>query len=198
MIFLTIRKVEKLTVKLQKCKCDLEFIRLCIIYKLTPTFVKISLWKERLKRTNNYKSFQHFCLQKEYKHRFKDSLKHEKEFRKLLNNLESSLNHDFNQLQKYLYERFKLVKEKTVITHEKKLKTLNKGPVGQDYQHLKTKLIHNMSSYSLSPAEERILCRGWEFCIENKLTNFIELKIDIELNNKKLEPHCHPIFFKDM
>ncbi|CAF5029396.1 unnamed protein product, partial [Rotaria sp. Silwood1] len=110
-----------------------------------------------------------------------------------------SLNHhDFNQLQKYLYERSKLFKDKTVITHEKKLKTLHKGPIGQDYQCLKTKLIHNMSSYSLSPAEERILCRGWEFCIENKLTNFIEFKTDIELNVKKLEPHCHPNTFKDI
>ena len=28
--FLTIRKVEKLSLKIQKCKCDLEFIRLRI------------------------------------------------------------------------------------------------------------------------------------------------------------------------
>ncbi|CAF4969727.1 unnamed protein product, partial [Rotaria sp. Silwood1] len=101
---------------------------------------------------------------KEYKHRFKDSLKYEKELNELLKYFEYSLNHhDFNRLQKYLYERSKLFKDKTVITHEKKLKTLHKGPIGQDYQCLKTKLIHNMSSYSLSPAEERILCRGWEF-----------------------------------
>ena len=56
--FLTIRKAEELFIKLQKSKCDLEFIRLCIIYKLTPTFVKISLWKKRIKASNEYKSFQ--------------------------------------------------------------------------------------------------------------------------------------------
>lgn len=35
-IFITFRKVEKLPIKLQKCKCDLDFIRLFIIYNLTP------------------------------------------------------------------------------------------------------------------------------------------------------------------
>ncbi|CAF3418116.1 unnamed protein product [Rotaria sp. Silwood2] len=99
--------------------------------------------------------------------------------------------HDFDQLQKYLYERSKKTKENTVNKHDKKLRILNKGPVGQDYESLKTKLIHNISSYTLSPAEERILCRGWEFCIENKLNNFIDFKTDIELNMKKIEHICH-------
>ena len=73
------------------------------------------------------------------------------------------------------------MKEKTIRTHEKKLKKLNNGPLDQDYESLKTKLVHNISSYTLSPAVERILCRGWEFCVENKLTNFTEFKTDIEL-----------------
>ena len=45
------------------------------------------------------------------------------------------------------------------MAHDKKLEKLNKGPVSQDYESLKTKLIHNISSYNLTPAEVRILCR---------------------------------------
>ncbi|CAF4294003.1 unnamed protein product [Rotaria socialis] len=82
-------------------------------------------------------------------------------------------------------------KERTVTTHGKKLRILNKEPAGQDYQSLKTKRIHNISSYVLTPAEERISCRGWEFCIENKINNFIEFKTNIELNMKKIEHSCH-------
>ena len=78
------------------------------------------------------------------------------------------------------------------MTHHKKLEKLNKGPVGQDYKSLKTELIHNKSSYNLTPVEERILCRGWNFSIENKLTNFINFKTDVELNIKNVEPLHHP------
>ncbi|CAF3105838.1 unnamed protein product [Rotaria socialis] len=189
---LTIRKAEKLSIKVQKCKCDLEFIRLCTIYKLTPSFVKISLWKKRLKTSNEYKSLQQYCLQQEYKNRFKDCLKHEKELKTLIDKLKLIMNsHDIDQLQKYLYEISKKTKEKTVTTHYKKLRILNKGPVGQDYLSLETKRVHNISSYVLTTAEERILCRGWEFCIENKVNNFIDFKTDIELNMKKIEQSCH-------
>jgi len=83
-IFLTIRKLEKLSIKCQKCKCDTEFLRLCMIYRLTPSFVQINLWKKRIKSTQEYSNFQHFCLKKEYNDRYKDSIKHEKEINKLL------------------------------------------------------------------------------------------------------------------
>ena len=75
--FLTIRKVKNLSIKLQKRKYDLEFTRICIIYQLTPTFVKITLRKKKIKTTSEYRLFQQSCLQ-EYKNRFKDSVKYEK------------------------------------------------------------------------------------------------------------------------
>ena len=63
---------------------------------------------------------------------------------------------------------------------------------------MKSKIVHNFSSYKLSEAEERLLCRGWEFCIENRITNFCELKTDIELNTSKLEQYCHLSVFRSM
>ena len=53
----------------------------------------------------------------------------------------------------------------------------------------------NISSYTLTDAEERLLCRGWEFCIENRLSNFLNFKTDIEQNALLLEPICHPAVF---
>ena len=79
--------------------------------------------------------------------------------------------------------------------HQKKLEQLNKGPVGQDFLALKSKVVHNISSYVLADAEERLLCRGWEFCIENRLSNFLNFKTDIEQNALLLEPICHPTVF---
>ncbi len=60
---------------------------------------------------------------------------------------------------------------------------------------MKLKLIHNISSYNLSEVEERLLCRGWDFCIENKITNFLDFETDLELNAIKLQSHCHESVF---
>jgi hypothetical protein len=195
-LFSTIRKVEKLSIKYQKCKCDLEFLRFCMIYRLTPTFVQINLWKKRIKSTQEYSNFQHFCLKKEYDDRYKDSIKHEKEINELLEHLKLKMSYaDFQLLQNFLHDKSKKEKDKFINAHHIKLVKLNNGPIGQDYQQLKTKLVHNISSYNLSPAEERLLCRGWNFCIENKVLNFIDFKTDMELNAFKLQADCHPNVF---
>ena len=102
---------------------------------------------------------------------------------------------DYILLQKHLYERSRKVQEKVTNILQKKLEKLNNGKIGQDYYSLREKLIHNISSYTLSPTEERLLCRGWDFCMENKITNFIEFKTDMELNAFKLQTHCHPSTF---
>ncbi|CAM4847911.1 unnamed protein product [Rotaria magnacalcarata] len=54
--------------------------------------------------------------------------------------------------------------------HQRKLEKLNGGPIGQNYEEMKSKTVHNVSSYTLSSTEERLLRRGWDFCIENKLS----------------------------
>ncbi len=72
-----------------------------------------------MKTSNEYKFFQYFCLQEEYKNRFKDSVKYEKALKDLMDNLLSILSsYDFNQLQKYSYDRSKPVKEKTIVILE--------------------------------------------------------------------------------
>ncbi|CAF5034961.1 unnamed protein product, partial [Rotaria sp. Silwood1] len=173
--------------------------KFCIIYRLTPTFVQINLWKKRIKCTNEYSSFQHFCLKKEYDDRFKDSVKLEKEINTLLNHLKSIMTYsDFESLKKFLYDRCTKKKDKFTAVHQDKLIRLNHGPIGQDYQQLRTKLVHNISSYNLTPEEERLLCRGWNFCIENKITNFIDFKTDMELNAYKIQNSCHANVFSTL
>ncbi|CAF1179846.1 unnamed protein product [Adineta steineri] len=80
--------------------------------------------------------------------------------------------------------------------HKDKLERLNRGPIGQNYEEMKSKLIHNISSYTLSVAEERLLCRGWDFCIENKINKFLDFETDLELNTMKLQAHCHNSIFR--
>ena len=128
---MTFRKLEKTFLKLQKNKCDLEFLRICIIYKLTPSFIRINLWKKQHKNSSEYKNFQLFCLMKEYKQKQKEINNSEKEIKLFMNSLEKRFRTiDLKRTQQYLQERTKKKLEETVKIHEKKLKELNEGPVG--------------------------------------------------------------------
>ena len=61
---------------------------------------------------------------------------------------------------------------------------------------MSSKIVHNLSSHILSESEERLLCRGWEFCIEQRIINLLEFKTDIEMNARKIEQNCHSTIFR--
>ena len=84
-IFLIIRRTERLTIKYQKIKCDVEFLRLCLIYNLIPKFIRFKLWKPELKTHSHYQQYQRHCILTEYKTCNKDSLKLKKEIESLMN-----------------------------------------------------------------------------------------------------------------
>ena len=77
--------------ELQKVKCDVEFLRYCLIYNLMPNFVNIGLWKPGLKTSEQYKSFQRNCLIREFECRQKQSRQLEKQVSSILTELEKHL-----------------------------------------------------------------------------------------------------------
>ena len=62
--------------------------------------------------------------------------------------------------------------------------------------NISSKIVHNLSSHILSESEERLLCRGWEFYIEQSIINLLEFKTDIEINARKIEQNCHSTIFR--
>ena len=44
------------------------------------------------------------------------------------------------------------------------------------------KLVYNLSSKELSPAQTTLLSRGWKFCIEQRIINPLNLQTEIEHN----------------
>ena len=65
--FLSVRQLERLTQKYEKSKCDIEYLRLCLIYNVTPKFVRFKLWKNKMKSDEAYRHFQRHCIQTEYR-----------------------------------------------------------------------------------------------------------------------------------
>jgi hypothetical protein len=198
-IFLTIRLTERLTARYQKSKCDIEYLRLCLIYNLTPKFIRFKLWKNELKSEKQYQQFQRQCILTEYKNRNRDSIKIKNEIDSILSTLKKKLKLiDYQHLLQFLHERAKYVNKVTTETHKKKIKLINHGITGQDYESMKDKILHNMSSHKLTLSEERLLCRGMNFCIESKLNNYLEFQTDVELNMSKIENLCHPTAFRSL
>jgi hypothetical protein len=196
-ILVSIRYCERLTEKLQKAKCDVEFLRCCLIYNLMPNFINIRLWKPGIKKSEQFKSFQRNCLIREFECRQKQARKLEKLVSSSLIELEKHLSSiDYVNVKRFCYDSASRVHTKVMQTHQKKLYELNRGPIGQNFEEMKLKLIHNISSYTLSQVEERLLCRGWDFCVENKITNFLDFETDLELNVMKLQSQCHSSVFR--
>ncbi|CAF3800158.1 unnamed protein product [Rotaria sp. Silwood1] len=109
-----IRNYEKLFIKLLKIKCDGEFVRICLIYNLTPKFVKYKLWNKAYMKKKIYKQHQRHYLQFEYHNKFKQVNKLEAENKKLLLTINNKINAFEQKLLKQHFDRLKQ-KEETKI-----------------------------------------------------------------------------------
>jgi hypothetical protein len=157
-----IRRCEKLTKKLQKNKCDLEFLRCCLIYNLIPKFVRFKVPIPINKSKQQLFNFQRNCLQQEFNEHYKRCCKLEKEIEPIFNDLERKLStNDYLRIKKFMYDIAKIEHSRIIKIHKRKLEKLNNGPIGQQYDKMLTKIVHNHSSHELTPAQERLLARGW-------------------------------------
>ena len=56
------RHVERLTIKLAKAQCDVEFLRTCLIYGLTPKLIRFKLANKHLASSPKAKNFNVNCF----------------------------------------------------------------------------------------------------------------------------------------
>ncbi|CAF3570708.1 unnamed protein product [Rotaria socialis] len=146
-----------------------------------------------------YKELQRDCLLREYESRQKQARQLEKSLSSLTCCLEKDLSTiDYLNLKKFYYDVACRIHSNVMPVHQRKLEKLNGGPIGQNYEEMKSKTVHNVSSYTLSSTEERLLCRGWDFCIENKVIDFLEFGTDVELNSLRIESSCHNSVFRSI
>ena len=195
--FLILRRAEQLTKKIQKSKCDLEFLRTCLIYNLTPRFVQIRSLNRPFISEQQKSNFKRQCLQQEYNIHYKSIHRLERNLRTAMKGLETTLSQvDYFSISRFLHNTATRIRDQTMFKHHKKLKVLNHGSVGQRLSDTQPKLIHNISSYILTDSEERLLNRGWEFSLENRITKFLEFKTDIEENTIKIQPNCRTSIYQ--
>ena len=121
-IFTSIRRCETLTKKLQKAKCDTEFLRCCLVHNLTPKFIDIRLWKPSVTSTQKYKEFQRTCLLHEFESRKKQVRQLEKQLCAISCCLEKDLSSiDYVNVKKFLHDAACRVHKRVLSVHQKKV-----------------------------------------------------------------------------
>ena len=64
--------MERSTIKLARVQCDVEFLRMCLIYGLTGKFIRFKLANKHLASSSKVKKFQGELLSIEYSEKFKN------------------------------------------------------------------------------------------------------------------------------
>ncbi|CAF4195564.1 unnamed protein product, partial [Rotaria sordida] len=130
---------------------------------------------------NIYYQHQRKYLQLEYYQKSKNSLKQQLEVEALIKSLKNKINSMEYELLNKHFEKLKQNKRTEIrLAHKIKIEKLSKGDVKLDIINPK-KVVHNISSRSLTEDEESILAKGLQFCIETKIKNPIEFKTEIEM-----------------
>jgi hypothetical protein len=190
-----IRQYEKQFLKLLKAQCDTEFLRISLLYNLTPKFVRYRLWNKKYVHNRIHKLHQRHYLQLEYHNKCKQTYQLHQQIETMLPIIDNKLNPFERKLLKDHFNKIKEKQQKKIkITHAKKIFNLSNGNV--ILQEIDTKkVIQNVSSRELSNEEETILSKGLEFCIETKIKDTLQFKTEIEMMAHTIlkqldEPQC--------
>ena len=170
-----VKGYEKLFLKLIKAKCDSEFIGNCLLYNLTPKFVKFKLWNKAYMKKKIYQQHRRHYLQIEYHNKCKQIFKLQNENQKLLKIINDKINPFERQLLKEHFDRLKHKETRIKTIHRNKIKYLSKGNVKLEQIDIK-KVVQNISSRQLCDEEESIRSKGLEFYIETKIKDTTEFK----------------------
>jgi hypothetical protein len=188
------RQIEKTRTKLGKIKSDIQFLMTCKRNKLTPVFAKPKI-SIKMKATVRWKITETIINTEMQNQRRKQSRLKEK-LRRSTEELRSTLGfitfHAFNFVTNKEIKRKKKTWRKT---HDQKLKNLFNKKQDNDAKGKRKpprNIVHNFSTYTLTPEEEHILTFGLDHHIESKLDDN-SIKTEFEAMYYHLDKH-----FKDL
>ena len=190
-----IRLYEKQLLKTLKAQCDTEFLRISLLYNLTPKFVRYRLWNKKYHHSKIHKNHQRHYIQLEYHNRCKQTHQFDQQLTIMFDNINNKLNPFERKLLKDHFDKLKDKEQKKIKQiHSKKIFSLSNGNIILQEIDIK-KVVYNISSRELSTEEETILSKGLEFCIETKIKDTLQFKTEIEIMAYRIlkqldEPNC--------
>ena len=174
---LTFYKCEKLYYRVHKLTLDSIFIKKCLLYQLTPKFIRFKLYSRRQMLRPGYKSFQRSLLTSELQFIQSRLKKTTKIYEDTLATLQSRVG-PITRLKVKLFMKRYTQKKITEVeeTHSKKLQKLGLITVTRDT----TKIVQNFSSRKLTEDETQLLAKGLKHPVFPTL-KLLDMKADLEI-----------------
>ena len=155
-----LRRYDKLRIKIQKVKLDIQFLENCQLFQVTPKFIAHNV---RHINKNDIDFVQKHVLKAEIRRHKKLIVKHELELDKVTQFLREKLSGvDFLILQSASNKNVSKSEEKYLETHEKKLTDLTQNHF-LPFRH--DEIITNRSSYTCTEEENDVLRHGLQHAI---------------------------------
>ena len=184
-----VRNWEKTLQKYEKAKLDVTFLEKCVLYNLTPTFVKFKLHRKELHRCSFYKDWQKSLLDRELKEKRKKVDHLHNKLLECYTNVKNQLSYiDFNHVLYFLHNSVSRINDEISLRHAKKLFFLGGfyKPPTVDYN----KCVFNFSDRPLKKREKFLLSLGLDHSFKSKF-NDLEWKLPLEnLVNKLSSRPC--------
>ena len=178
-VLLVFRKCEKLCIRVNKLKCDLEFLEICKAYEAIPRFLRFKLYKKNLYDSKLYKSWQFKLLDLEIKNKIKSIGRAEREYDDILRSLSSVVSWlDCVCLKQKIANNSSKAIDKAKKVHGKKHFDLG---LPEKFSVIDPdKVVTNVSSRQLTKDEKFALQFGLEFCLPVNKPNFFRYFLAFE------------------
>ena len=186
------RQIEKTRTKLEKIKCDIRFLTTCKRNKLTPVFAKPKI-SIKMKASIRLKIAE-TIINTELKNQRRKESRLKNEIRRSTEELKSMVGFiTFCTFNHVVNKGIRRKKQTWRNTHDKKLKNLfNKEEESRQQRKVPRNIVHNFSSYTLTPEETHILTYGLDHHIEAKMDSN-DIKTEFEAMFYQLDKQ-----FKDL
>ena len=177
-------RLEKLDFKHRKAALDLQFLKTCQEFKVTPKFLQFRVANDSFKQSQTYQTYKKRLLLEEIRIKKKNSKALVRELSAVKEELLRSIsfldvNHVFNLIVSTNEQS--IVKCRQV--QQKMLRNLIPGykPETSLDSHDPKKVISNFSSHILSDSEKSLLCKGLRFALPPKKIDYADFLLQFEL-----------------
>ena len=183
------RQVEKTLLRLRKIDQDIQFIVKCQELKLIPTFCKLKPANRKSLSNRDYTALQCQVLSLELKSKRRQLFKLKQEYGVIFQQLKSSVGYiTFISLCKFLHNSAVSQCGRTSVRHAKKIANLRRDHGLDVYLLDSTKVVVNLSSYTLSNTELSVLRRGLDFSILPRQLDHVDVMTSFETFFRQFSP----------
>ena len=181
-----LRRLERACRAKTKRKADVNFLQKCVIYNLTPKFLRFKLYKKSIQEIRNTRSYRKALLLYEIKQQEKDIVHLSGKIKTLKLNLKQQVGSlTWIGILRFIKECEIQELRQAQLVHTKKLCSL-----GLHVENMKgmNNVITNLSARQITQYEISVLNKGLNFGILSNFFNFLQIQASLERIYQETRP----------